>query len=198
MVLKVLAALGTGFDCSSEKHIQTVLSLGVEPHRIIFGNPAKQPTHIRYASDNGVLMTVFDSEYKLDKMKNLFPGAKLVVRIKCDASSNPVYSGKVRKFGCHPKTEAPRLLKLARDWNLDVVGISFHVGSGCRDISIFKKQIASAKNVLDFARSLGDGFNLLNIGGGFPGHHDDLLEKVSWLFLCHFSFHFSDENTSRT
>jgi hypothetical protein len=35
------------------------------------------------------------------------------------------------KYGCDP-AEAPRLLKSAAELGLAVVGVSFHVGSGCK------------------------------------------------------------------
>ena len=42
MLLKLLAYLGAGFDCASKAEIETILRLGVSPHRIIFANPCKQ------------------------------------------------------------------------------------------------------------------------------------------------------------
>lgn len=47
MVLKILAALGTGFDCASKGEINKVLDLGVPPSRIIFAHPAKPKSHLR-------------------------------------------------------------------------------------------------------------------------------------------------------
>ena len=47
LLLRILAALGAGFDCASEQEITTVLNLGVDPSRIIYANPCKQKSHIR-------------------------------------------------------------------------------------------------------------------------------------------------------
>ena len=49
VLLRTLAALGAGFDCCSEQEINTILNLGVDPSRIIYANPCKQNSHIRYA-----------------------------------------------------------------------------------------------------------------------------------------------------
>lgn len=75
-VLKVLATLGTGFDCASKTEINKVLSLNVNSERIIFANPAKPNSHIRHAAAMGVDVMTFDSEVELHKIKELFPQAK--------------------------------------------------------------------------------------------------------------------------
>ncbi|KAK2843636.1 hypothetical protein Q7C36_011851 [Tachysurus vachellii] len=67
-VVKTLATLGTGFDCASKTEIQLVQSLGVEPSRIIYANPCKQVSQIKYASAHGVQMMTFDNEVELMKV----------------------------------------------------------------------------------------------------------------------------------
>lgn len=53
VVLETLASLGTSFDCASKGEIMKVLSLGVSPDRIIFANPTKFLSHIKYAAKLG-------------------------------------------------------------------------------------------------------------------------------------------------
>jgi ornithine decarboxylase len=102
---------------------------------------------------------------------------RLVIRIRCDAAIAQCQLG--MKFGCDTVTEAPHLLKVAHFLGLDVVGVSFHVGSGCDDPSAFHKAIASAKMVFDVGTSLGYNFHLLDIGGGYPGNKGLSIDKVS-------------------
>ncbi|OCH83545.1 hypothetical protein OBBRIDRAFT_840446 [Obba rivulosa] len=47
-VLRLLAALGTGFDCASNGEISQVLRLGVDPSRIIYAHPSSEalPRHV--------------------------------------------------------------------------------------------------------------------------------------------------------
>ena len=59
-----------------------MLTLGAKPDQIIFANPCKQSSHIRYARDNNVKLLVFDNEEELFKIKKDFPDAKFVL-IKC-------------------------------------------------------------------------------------------------------------------
>lgn len=84
-----------------------------------------------------------------------------------------------KKFGCDPVAEAPKLLKIARSLNLNVMGISFHVGSGCRDYPIYCKAIGVCKKLFDEAEALGFEMTLLDIGGGFPGDNDKTLDEVA-------------------
>ena len=85
-VLQALKSLGTGFDCASLVEMQTMLSLGVAPQRLIYAQPCKPPSHIRYARDQNVEMMTFDNEDEVVKIKSIYPAAKLVLRIRIDDS----------------------------------------------------------------------------------------------------------------
>jgi ornithine decarboxylase len=103
----------------------------------------------------------------------------LVLRIRCDAQAAQSPLGS--KFGCDPIAEGPYLIKAARDMDLEVVGINFHVGSGtgCTDYPIYYKAIEMAKGLFDYAESIGYKFNLLDIGGGFLGDKDKTLDEAA-------------------
>jgi len=179
MVLKILAKLGTNFDCASKVEMKTVLNLGVSPKRIILANPCKQASHITYARDNGVDMMTFDNIEELHKIKRVFPSAKLVLRIVPGNFKAQCNLG--IKFGCHV-SEINRLLEKAKELELDVIGVSFHVGSGCHEIEAYPTAISLARNVFNKAQELGFYPYLLDIGGGFPGHDDG---PISFEQFCH-------------
>ncbi|CAG9860321.1 unnamed protein product [Phyllotreta striolata] len=193
-VLETLNALGANFDCASKGEINKVLELGVEPERIIFANPAKPSSHVRFAASVGVQTMTFDSENELHKIKNLYPDAKMVIRIRCDAAEVQCQLG--NKFGCDPVAEAPGLLRVARSLDLDVVGVSFHVGSGCREPPVFRRAIAAAKDVFEFAKTLGYEFSLLDIGGGYPGGRGTTIDEIAEIVNSALDAHFPDESVS--
>lgn len=60
-----------------------------------------------------------------------------------------------------------------------MIGICFHVGSGCSDPSIYDEAIQTARNLFDFAKIVGYRFNLLDIGGGFPGENCIEINEVN-------------------
>jgi len=74
-VLQTLASLGTGFDCASKSEIQEIISLGVDPSRIVYANPCKPNSHLKFAAKNNARLMTFDNEMELHKIKAVFPGA---------------------------------------------------------------------------------------------------------------------------
>lgn len=166
MVLNTLASLGVGFDCASRAEISSVLELGVDASRLIYANPCKQASHVRYAQSQNVRMMTFDNMEELNKIKNNYPGAELVMRILTDDSRSICKLG--TKFGAHLSTTLA-LFKYAKSLQLNVVGISFHVGSGCFDATAFHDAVAAAKQAFEQAASVGYELTLLDVGGGFPG-----------------------------
>lgn len=115
-----------------------------------------------------------------------------MLRIRCEAEVAQCPLGK--KFGCDPVTEAPKLLKIARSLNLNVIGISFHVGSGCQDNPIYFKAIGFSKTLFDEAEALGFNMTLLDIGGGFPGDNDKNIDDVSLFVNQGLETYFPDKN----
>uniref|UniRef100_A0A8D0HIQ8 ornithine decarboxylase n=1 Tax=Sphenodon punctatus TaxID=8508 RepID=A0A8D0HIQ8_SPHPU len=172
-IVKTLAALGAGFDCASKTEIQLVQNTGVPPERIIYANPCKQVSQIKHAANNGVQMMTFDSKVELMKILKAHPNAKLVLRIATD-DSKAVCRLSV-KFGATLKTSR-LLLERAKELNINVVGVSFHVGSGCTDPETFVQAISDARCVFDMGAELGFNMYLLDIGGGFPGSEDVKLK----------------------
>ncbi|KAK1877234.1 Ornithine decarboxylase [Dissostichus eleginoides] len=162
-VLRVLRALSTGFDCASKAEIQMVLNLGVSPDKIIFAHTTKPMSHIRFAAAQRVQTMTFDSEEELRKISLCHPKARLVLRIAVDDSDSLLRLSS--KFGAGLGL-VEKLLGLAVDLDLTVIGVSFHVGSGCTESQAFQRAISDARQVFDIAMSL------LDIGGGFSGRDD--------------------------
>ncbi|XP_043915853.1 antizyme inhibitor 2-like isoform X2 [Protopterus annectens] len=82
-VVQTLAEMGAGFDCASKAEIQLVRSLGVPADRIIYANPCKQISQIKYASNQGVRTMTFDNEVELTKVARNHPNASFHVGSGC-------------------------------------------------------------------------------------------------------------------
>ncbi|MCD7456264.1 Mitochondrial 2-oxoadipate and 2-oxoglutarate transporter [Datura stramonium] len=172
-----LANLGANFDCASLHEIDTVLSLGISPNRIIFANPCKAISHIKHAAAVGVNLTTFDSKLEVDKIKKWHPQCRLLLRIKAPSDSGSLRPlGK--KFGVFPQEIEPLLHYACNVAGLKVVGVSFHVGSIAQDPSIYRQAIAGVRDVFDVADYLGiPKMQILNIGGGFRS--TSLFEEIA-------------------
>ncbi|KAJ2753820.1 Ornithine decarboxylase [Coemansia aciculifera] len=169
LVIKLLARLGAGFDCASKGELTQVLSEGVSSRNIIYAHPCKPASHLRYAAAQGVELMTFDNADELEKISELHQGAKAVLRILADDSSALCRLG--LKFGAEPSSAAA-LLRTAIKLGVQVVGVSFHVGSGCKSEAAFSDAVERVRRVFDQADALGLQLSLLDVGGGFPGRND--------------------------
>jgi len=188
MVLKTLAVLGCGFFCASKAELIRVTDLNVPTNRIVFGNPVKDPQHIRFARSQNIDSMSFDNEVELYKIKLYHPYAKLTIRISVEET----YAAN-SKFGC-PMAEVKSLLEKARSLELEVVGVSFHVGNRNNDVSLYSSAIEKAREVFTIGQEMGMRMNILNIGGGFPGNSkkdlvtfEEIGKEVNEAIEKHFS-----------
>lgn len=106
--LGAMAALGSSFDCASRAEIEAVLSLGVSPDRIIYANPCKAESHIKYAASVGVNLTTFDSIGEIEKIRKYHPECALLIRIIAPDESGSIYP-LGSKFGALPEEVAQLL-----------------------------------------------------------------------------------------
>ena len=72
---------------------------------------------------------------ELLKIVNFHTNAQLRLRIKVDDSYSTCRFNS--KFGAE-LDDVDGLMKLAKTIGLDIVGVSFHVGSGCKNVEAFK------------------------------------------------------------
>ena len=174
-MLRLLAGLGTGFDCASKAEIEQVLRLGVSPERIIYAQPCKTKSFIRYAAKEGVRQMTFDNTDELYKIKEIFPDAQLYLRILTDDSASLCRLS--LKFGAS-LSDTGDLLALASELGLNVVGVAFHVGSGASDPKAFMKAVRDARFVFDQAAGFGYNLTTLDVGGGFVSETFDAMSAV--------------------
>ncbi|KFO60200.1 Ornithine decarboxylase 2 [Corvus brachyrhynchos] len=176
-VIRLLAELGAGFACANKAEISRVQGIGVPAERIFYSSPCKQVAHIRYAATHGVRLMAFDNEVELSKVARSHPRARMLLGITADSipSAHPSMT-----FGTTLKS-CRHLLETAKEQAVEVVGISFHLGSRGLEPQTFAQAVATAQLVFDVATELGFRMHLLDIGGGFPGTEDTRapLEEIS-------------------
>lgn len=186
-VIALLANLGSGFDCASKAEIDLVLGLGVAPHRIIYAQPCKTKSYLRHAAKVGVKQMTFDNADELYKIKASYPEAEVVLRILTDDSASLCRLS--TKFGADLNTAA-ELLRLAKSLELNVVGVSFHVGSGAADPTAFAKAVTDARWVFDQAALVGYNLEMLDVGGGFTDETFEMFAaSLSEALELHFPPH---------
>lgn len=174
-VLRLLAKMGAGFDCASKAEIEQVLAIGVAPSRIIYAQPCKTKSYLKYTVKTGVKQMTFDNTDELYKIKQISPAAELFLRISTDDSASLCRLS--QKFGAAMDV-VPELLSLARQLELNVVGVAFHVGSGASDPLAFRQAVSDARSVFDQGAALGFKMHTLDCGGGFVPETFDEMAPV--------------------
>ncbi|CAL4203159.1 unnamed protein product, partial [Meganyctiphanes norvegica] len=93
----------------------------------------------------------------------------------CDGKSDHKLG---KKFGTDP-LYSTGLLAVAKELELNVVGVSFHVGSRVQDGASYFDAIGVSHWVIEQARSMGFKPHILDIGGGFPQITGVLFTEVA-------------------
>lgn len=169
MILKLLALLGAGFDCASRGEISMVMELLDKDSitdRVIFANPVKIDAHLSYARSVDVDTVTADSKEELVKIGHLHPSANVVLRLKVNDEGSVCRLN--ARFGLS-MSEIQSMLDVADNLGIKIIGVSFHVGSGCSRTSAFRDAIALAKEVFNLAEAKGCKMSFLDLGGGFLG-----------------------------
>ncbi|KAE9548301.1 hypothetical protein FO519_008490 [Halicephalobus sp. NKZ332] len=177
LILRTLGALGCGFDCASKNEINKVLySNTIGPEKIIFANPCKTKNFITHAHEVGIHRMTFDNAEELVKVRQFHSNPKMILRIAVDDPTAQCQLGV--KFGCDPVSVAPKLLRKALELGIKVIGVSFHVGSGCNEPSTFEIAIKHSRELFNLGIQLGHPMKVLDIGGGFPGVDTDQISSA--------------------
>ena len=167
-VLKTLIEEGAGFEIASIAELDLLLSLGVPAAEIYYSNPMKSRAYLEYAASKGVEWYVLDSVEELRKIVSVKADAKMYLRIDTpNIGSDWPLAG---KFGAHA-AEIKGIIAEAAKLNADLAGVTFHVGSQCRNPQNWRVGIERAKKVFADMRRAGLNPRLLNIGGGYPVRH---------------------------
>lgn len=174
IIIGLLNKLGCSFDTASKNEILKVIESGVSPENIVFANPCKPVDFIKFARSNDVDLLVIDSSYELYKIKLYHPEANILIRIQTDDSKSRCKFNS--KFGVS-LDEVEGIIVISKQLGINIKGVSFHVGSGCEDATVFRTALSDCKQVIELGKKHDITMDLIDIGGGFPGIDDT---KVSF------------------
>lgn len=186
-VVELLGKAGCGFEIGSKKDLELALSLNLDAGELIFSNPCKPNSHIKSAAAAGVNILTFDNDHELRKIKKLHPRARLMLRINTWESDCEFEES----FGA-VQSDWSDLIDSCRDLELDLIGVSFHIGKTSQNLDQFPLAIAQASEVFKLAQCAGFDLSVLDIGSGFPAGSDSLplFEDVADSINSALSIHF--------
>ena len=171
-ILKLLAELGSSFDCASVAEVDMALSAGATPERISYGNTIKKERDIAAAYERGIRLFAVDCQEEVEKIGRAAPTARVFCRILIanDGAEWPLS----RKFGCAPEM-AVDVLEHAHRSGLDAYGVSFHVGSQQPNPEAWDSALAASAEIFRTLSERGIRLRMVNMGGGFPAKY---LKKI--------------------
>src|SRR5438552_19013323 len=174
-VVKALVQEGCGFEIASTAELDLLLALGVPAAEIFYSNPVKSRESIAYAAGKGVEWFVVDSLDELRRVFEVTRDAKQYLRIAApNIGSDWPLSG---KFGAG-SADAREIVAAAAKLGADLAGITFHVGSQCRNPENWRVALEKARALFEVMSKAGLKPRLLNIGGGFPVRHVKPIPSV--------------------
>ncbi len=162
-VLRKLHAMGCGFDIATQGEIDLMKRCDIDATNAIHTHPIKKDTDIKAALDFGCRFFVVDNIAEIDKFIPYKEEAALLIRVNFRNQDAVVDLS--RKFGCL-LTRVPDLVTHAQHCGIEVVGLSFHVGSQVPSPSAHINAIEMSADLMINMPQVN--WQILDIGGGFP------------------------------
>ena len=177
-LLKLLAQLGMGFDVVSVGELKRALKAGATANKIVFSGVGKSAADLAFAAEQKIYSINIESHQEIELLKNLPNNPRISLRINPDMAANThpyIETGKSDcKFGIS-ETEALEIAKTYSPQEINLVGISAHIGSQITDVSLFLELAEKLKNLAAQLKNLGHKIDHLDVGGGLA--IDYQLEK---------------------
>ncbi|EGD47955.1 diaminopimelate decarboxylase [Ruminiclostridium papyrosolvens DSM 2782] len=164
-VLKIVKEEGLRADAMSAGEIQLLLHAGFKPENLFFVPNNVSEAELKYAVENGVLVSV-DSLSQLEILGKINQGGKAAVRFNPGVGAGHhekvVTAGKKTKFGvnidCVNEVKA-----IAKKYNMKICGVNQHIGSLFMEGDSY---IEGVKSLLAVAEQFED-IDFVDMGGGF-------------------------------
>jgi diaminopimelate decarboxylase len=173
-VLKLFAAMGSGFDIVSVGELMRCVRAGADPHKIVFSGVGKTDEELKAAIEAGILMINVESGPELRRVANVArrTGRRAPVSLRVnpdlDPGTHPHISTGHRdsKFGV-PLAQVHEYYAEAHSLpDLDLVGLSTHIGSQITDTSPFTEAANKVATIVKALRENGIALRYLDLGGG--------------------------------
>ncbi|CAE6953695.1 type III PLP-dependent enzyme [Vibrio alginolyticus] len=176
-VVKTLLEEGASFDLATSGEVDLVKQQGVPAERTIHTHPIKRDRDIRDALAYGCHVFVVDNLNELEKFKAYSEQVELLVRLSFRNSE--AFADLSKKFGCMPE-QALNIIETAKEWNIRIKGLSFHVGSQTMNPQKYVDAIRTCKQVMDEVVERGlPALSTLDIGGGFPVSYSEQVMPIA-------------------
>jgi diaminopimelate decarboxylase len=181
-VLRVLAAMGSGFDIVSAGELYRVIRAGGDPGRCTFAGVGKTRSEIEYALEQGIYSFNVESEDELLFLDEVAAAHGVVApvalrvnpNVKADTHAKITTGTYENKFGIAFEEIPSLYARAAKLGNLRLRGVQTHIGSQITEVSPF---IAAVEKLVPLVAKLKADFGIefFDIGGGVGIVYDPAL-----------------------
>ena len=190
-VLRTLAKLGAGADIVSVGEMKRALAAGVAADKIVFSGVGKRSDEIDAALESGIRSLNAESAEEVEQIAAraaaLGKTAPVSLRVNpdVDPDTHPYLATGLReaKFGISMGQTVEVAGEVLADPNLDLVGITCHIGSQIMDARPFLDSVERLRTLLPALRDAGANLRYLDVGGGLGiayGAADPVVNVESW------------------
>lgn len=173
-ILRVFVRLGAGVDVVSGGELFRAMKAGVKPERIVYSGVGKRREEIEYALEVSILMFNAESSQELVEIDRIAGrlGTKAPVSLRVNPDVDPrthpyVSTGlKKDKFGINIKKSLAEYRLASTLPNIQVVGVSCHIGSQLTEVGPFVEAGQRIKELVATLRNEGINIQYVDLGGG--------------------------------
>lgn len=179
-LLHIFAKAGGGVDIVSGGELYRALAAGIEPGKIVYSGVGKRIDEIADALRAGILMFNVESAQELELINEMAArmgvkaGIALRVNPDVDPQTHPHISTGLRenKFGIDIDRSLEQYRHARLLSNLDIKGVSCHIGSQVTKVSPFVEALGRIKKLIGRLKDEGMAIRYLDLGGGLGITYD--------------------------
>ena len=174
-ILKLMQSLNIGADVVSIGELKRSLSAGFHPNKIIFEGVGKSKEDLIYAIQKNIRLINTESFEEIKLLQKLALEKNKIVDIGVRLNPN-IDGGTINKISTGKKTdkfgieinEIENIINLISNCNnLNLIGVSCHIGSQISSIDAYKKTFIEMKRAANKFSSSGINIKHVDLGGGF-------------------------------
>ena len=183
-ILKILSKLGAGAEVVSEGELRRSLKANIPAKKIVFSGVGKSLKEIEFAVKKNILQINLESEEELELIENI--AKKMKKKIQVGIRVNPDINAKTHKkittgreedkFGLSIKVAEKIFKNYEFSSNLNIIGLSVHIGSQITSLNPFKKAFLKIKTLVKKVNKNEKIIKILDLGGGIGINYKN--EKV--------------------
>ncbi len=166
-ILRIMKENDFCLDTVSPAEVILAKKIGFDCKNILFTANNMTDAEMQVVKEQGVLFNI-DSLYRLEAYGKAYPGSEVCLRINPDViageTANVATAGDLSKFGIL-LGDVKKAVQIARDYQLKIVGLHEHTGSGISDTG---KVFESMQNLLAIVNPTDfPDLEFIDFGGGF-------------------------------